>query len=168
MLKQSSELSSRGYFDYRIQPPATLAAVDAVVAETIALLRSRNDNLTSTAQPTLKWQAIKALLGGIMPFTAWTAANTDPFWLPMGNGTNNTQEWAPDLSAIAPLYWGPEISTKTLEGLCLGGVDAQLHVDGDRAVHVSLNTADAYHRAHPDAPPLRLALAHASLTLEED
>ncbi|KAF4776017.1 amidohydrolase 3 [Colletotrichum scovillei] len=168
LLRQNSELSSRGYFDYRIQPPATLAAVDVVVAETISLLRSRNDNSTIAAQPTLKWQAIKALLDGIMPFTARTAANTDPFWLPMGNRTNNTQEWAPDPSAIAPLYWDPEILTKTLEGLWLGGVDAHLHVDGDRAVHVSLDAADAYHRAHPDAPPLRLALAHASLTLEED
>ncbi|KAF9882264.1 amidohydrolase 3 [Colletotrichum karsti] len=168
LLKDSSELSSRGYFDYRIQPPATLEAVDAVVAETIALLASRNDNATISAQPTLKWQAIKALLDGIMPFSARTATNTDPFWLPVGNGTNGTQEWAPDPSAIAPLYWDPEILAKTLEGLWLGGADAQLHVDGDRAVHVSLDAADAYHRAHPDAPPIRLALAHASLTLEED
>ncbi|KAK1852106.1 amidohydrolase 3 [Colletotrichum chrysophilum] len=168
ILKESSELSSRGYFDYRVQPPPTLDAVDAVVAETIALLASRNDNSTVSAQPTLKWQAIKALLDGIMPFSARTAANTDPFLLPVRNGTNATQEWAPDPSAMAPLYWDPEILAKTLEGLWLGGVDAQLHVDGDRAVHVSLDAADAFWRNHPDAPPIRLALAHASLTLEED
>ncbi|KAF5512728.1 putative amidohydrolase YtcJ [Colletotrichum aenigma] len=168
ILKESSELSSRGYFDYRIQPPSTLEAVDAVVAENVALLASRNDNSTVAAQPTLKWQAIKALLDGIMPFSARTAANTDPFWLPVRNGTNETQEWAPDPSAIAPLYWDPEILAKTLEGLWLGGVDAQLHVDGDRAVHVSLDAADAFRRNHPDAAPIRLALAHASLTLEED
>ncbi|KAJ0293720.1 hypothetical protein Brms1b_003057 [Colletotrichum noveboracense] len=168
ILKESSELSSRGYFDYRVQPPPTLDAVDAVVAETIALLASRNDNSTVSAQPTLKWQAIKALLDGIMPFSARTASNTDPFLLPVRNGTNATQEWAPDPSAMAPLYWDPEILAKTLEGLWLGGVDAQLHVDGDRAVHVSLDAADAFWRNHPDAPPIRLALAHASLTLEED
>ncbi|KAF3797184.1 hypothetical protein GCG54_00009154 [Colletotrichum gloeosporioides] len=159
ILKDSSELSSQGYFDYRIQPPPTLEAVDTVVAETIALLASRNDDSTVSARPTLKWQAIKALLDGIMPFSARTAANKDPFWRP---------EWVPDPSAIAPLYWDSEILAKTLEGLWLGSVDAQLHVDGDRAVHVSLDAADAFRRNHPDAPPIHLALAQASLTLAEN
>ncbi|KAI9148334.1 amidohydrolase 3 [Paramyrothecium foliicola] len=151
ILQERGELSSRGYFDYRIQPPSTLEAVDAVVAETVALLTSRNDTQLSDLYP---------------PSTR-TAANFDPYWLPTTQA-NGTQTWAPDADAIAELYWDPEILAKTLEGLFLNGIDAQLHTTGDRAVHVSLDAVEAYQRAHPDAPPIRLALAHSDLTLEED
>ncbi|KAJ4215789.1 hypothetical protein NW759_009650 [Fusarium solani] len=167
IIKERGELSSRGYFDYRIQPPSTLEEVDAVVEETVELLASRNDNTTIGPEPTLKWQSIKALLDGILPYSARTAANTDPYWLPT-NGTNGTVEWAPDPDELARTYWEADILSKTLGGLFLKGVDAQLHTDGDRAVHISLDAAEDYRRAHPDAPPIRLALAHASLTLEED
>ncbi|RSL63215.1 hypothetical protein CEP54_005313 [Fusarium duplospermum] len=158
---------SRGYFDYRIQPPSTLEEVDAVVDETVELLASRNDNSTIGPEPTLKWQSIKALLDGIMPYSARTASNMDPYWRPT-NSTNGTVEWAPDPEALAGTYWEADILSKTLGGLFLKGVDAQLHTDGDRSVHISLDAAEDYCKAHPDAPPIRLALAHASLTLEED
>ncbi|KAH7013992.1 amidohydrolase family-domain-containing protein [Ilyonectria destructans] len=167
ILRQRNELSSRGYFDYRVQPPSTLEAVDAVVAETVELIHSRNDNSTIRPLPTLKWQAIKALLDGIPIFSARTAATVDPYWLPTTDA-NGTQTWAPDPEATAELYWNPDILAKTLEGLFLNGIDAQLHTTGDRAVHVSLDAVEAYKSAHPNAPPIRLALAHSDLTLEED
>ncbi|KAL6412434.1 amidohydrolase 3 [Ilyonectria robusta] len=168
IIKQAGDLSSRGYFDWRIQPPSTLEEIDAVVAETVELLASRNDNSTISPTPTLKWQSIKAFLDGIVIYSARTAANVDPYWLPVANGTNGTVEWAPDPSALSGTYWDADILSETLGQFFLNGVDAQLHVDGDLAVHVSLNAAEAYRKAHPKARPIRLALAHASLTLEED
>ncbi|KAJ4312529.1 hypothetical protein N0V84_009895 [Fusarium piperis] len=167
IIKERGELSSRGYFDYRIQPPSTLEAVDAVVDETVALLASRNDNSTIVPDPTLKWQSIKALLDGILPYSARTAATVDPYLLPT-NGTNGTVEWLPNPEGSAPTYWRADILSKTLGGLFLRGVDAQLHAVGDQAIHISLDAAEDYRRANPDAPEFRLALAHASLTLEED
>ncbi|KAH6695503.1 amidohydrolase family-domain-containing protein [Plectosphaerella plurivora] len=167
ILQERDELSARGYFDYRVQPTSTLEAVDAVVAETIELITSRNDNSTIGPRPAFKWQAIKALLDGIPIYSARTAAPVDPYWLPTTDA-NGTQVWAPAPEENAELYWDPEILAKTLEGLFLAGIDAQLHTTGDRAVHVSLDAVEAYKNAHPNAPPIRLALAHADLTLEED
>lgn len=107
-------------------------------------------------------------MDGIVIYSARTAANVDPYWLPVANGTNGTVEWAPDPAAISGTSWDADILSETLGQFFLNGVDAQLHVDGDLAVHVSLNAAEAYRKAYPKACPIRLALAHASLTLEED
>ncbi|KAL0931288.1 amidohydrolase 3 [Colletotrichum truncatum] len=165
---ESGGLSSRGYFDYRIQPPANLEAVDALVSETVALLASRNDNSTITRVPTLKWQAIKALVDGVPVFSARTAALTEPYLIPVANGTNGTQVWGPDPGPLPAPYWNAEVLAKTLEGFFLNDVDAQLHVTGDHAVHISLDAAEAHLRAHPNRREIRLALAHCTLTLEED
>ncbi|KAF6802049.1 amidohydrolase 3 [Colletotrichum sojae] len=168
LVQQAGNLSSRGYFEYRIQPPARLEDVDALVSETVALLASRNDNSSITRVPTLKWQAVKALVDGVPTYSARTAALTEPYLIPVGNGTNGTQVWGLDPGPLAATYWDAEVLAKTIEGLFLNDVDAQLHVTGDHAVHISLDAAEAYLRAHPGRREIRLALAHCSLTLEED
>lgn len=159
---QEGGLSARAYFDYRIEAPN--GSVDSLVANTVRAIRSLNDNSTMSAKPTLKWQAIKAFIDGVITYPARTAAVIEPYWS-LVNGSNTT--WAPDPSTMNEPYWNPEVLAATLSGLFLEGIDAQLHVDGDLAVRVGLDAAEAFRKAHPDQE-FRLGLAHDELSHPDD
>ncbi|KAK6840157.1 hypothetical protein PG987_006023 [Apiospora arundinis] len=127
-----------------------------------------HDNSTIGPKPTLKWQAIKAFLDGVITYPARTAALVDPYWNPV-NGSETAGEWAPDPSTMNKPYWSQEILDATLEGLFLAGVDAQLHVDGDLAVRYGLNAAQAFREKHPDRKgDFKLGLAHEELSHQDD
>ncbi|KAK6856401.1 hypothetical protein PG995_006588 [Apiospora arundinis] len=167
-LRSSDELSARAYFDYTIEPPETVQGVDELVANTVAALKAMHDNSTIGPKPTLKWQAIKAFLDGVITYPARTAALVDPYWNPV-NGSETAGEWAPDPSTMNKPYWSQEILDATLEGLFLAGVDAQLHVDGDLAVRYGLNAAQAFREKHPDRKgDFKLGLAHEELSHQDD
>jgi predicted amidohydrolase YtcJ len=59
------------------------------------------------------------------------------------------------------------VLTKTIEQLFMAGIDAQLHVDGDLAVQVGLDAAEAFRKKHP-GKDIRLGLAHNELSQESD
>ncbi|KAI3571633.1 amidohydrolase family-domain-containing protein [Fusarium oxysporum f. sp. albedinis] len=136
-IKAEGGLSARAYFGYLIEAPK---ALDAVV------------NLVNTV-PTLKWQAIKAFIHGVITYPANTAALIDPYWAPV-NGSELNGSWAPDKNSLNDPYWKLAILTKTLELLLLRGFDAQLHVDGDFAKFPRKD--------------FRLGLAHDELSHEKD
>ncbi|KAK8877723.1 amidohydrolase ytcJ-like [Apiospora arundinis] len=167
-LRSSDELSARAYFDYTIEPPETVQGVDELVANTVAALKAMHDNSTIGPKPTLKWQAIKAFLDGVITYPARTAALVDPYWNPV-SGSETAGEWAPDPSTMNKPYWSQEILDATLEGLFLAGVDAQLHVDGDLAVRYGLNAAQTFREKHPDRKgDFKLGLAHEELSHQDD
>jgi predicted amidohydrolase YtcJ len=163
-LQGKDELSARAYFDYRIEAPNSTAGVPSLVAQTLATLGLLHDNSTLQPKPALKWQAVKLFIDGVITYPSSTAALIDPYWLPV-NGSDTV--WAPDNSTLVKPYWGPEILTRTLERLFLGGIDAQLHVDGDLAVRTALNAAEAFRKAHP-GHDFRLGLAHDELSHPDD
>jgi predicted amidohydrolase YtcJ len=163
-LQANDELSARAYFDYRIEAPNSTAGVAALVADTLATLSPLHDNSTLQPKPSLKWQAVKLFIDGVITYPASTAALIDPYWLPM-NGSNTT--WAPDNSTLVKPYWSPEILTSTLEGLFLGGIDAQMHTDGDLSVRIALNAAETFREKHP-SHDFRLGLAHDELSHPDD
>jgi predicted amidohydrolase YtcJ len=163
-LQSKDELSARAYFDYHIDVPNSTAGVPSLVARTLATLGPLHDNSTLHPKPALKWQAVKLFLDGVITYPSSTAALVDPYWLPV-NGSNST--WAPDNSTLVKPYWSPEILTSTLEGLFLGGIDAQLHADGDLAVRIALDAAEAFRNRHLNHD-FRLGVAHDELSHPDD
>jgi predicted amidohydrolase YtcJ len=163
-IQDNDELTARAYFDYRIEAPNSTAGVAALVAQTLATLSPLHDNSTLQPKPTLKWQATKLFLDGVITYPASTAALIDPYWLPV-NGSDNL--WAPDNSTSVKPYWSRDILTQTLEGLFLGGLDAQLHADGDLAVRIALDAAESFRRNHP-GHDIRLGIAHDELSHPDD
>lgn len=157
-LKSNDELTSRVYCDYRIDSPSSLSAVKPIVDATVAKIKSMNDPAPISPKPTIKWQAIKGFVDGVITYPALTAAMVDDYLLPRpnDNGTN------------ADPYWPPAILAKTLELLFLAGVDAQLHTDGDMAVKISLDAAAAFRAKYPSKKNFRLGLAHDEVTLQSD
>ncbi|KAK8023508.1 hypothetical protein PG993_011574 [Apiospora rasikravindrae] len=167
-LRASGELTARAYFDYSIEPPASMEEVDEFVANTVSAIKSMNDKSTIGPKPTMKWQAIKGFLDGVITYPARTAAVVDPYWNPV-DGSETTAEWAPDPSTLNEPYWSQEILNATLEGLFLAGIDAQLHVDGDLAVRYGLNAAQAFLEKHPGHKGgFKLGLAHEELSHQDD
>ena len=163
-LQDKDELSARAYFDYWIEAPNSTAGVPALLAKTLATLGPLHDNSTLRPIPALRWQAVKLFIDGVITYPSSTAALIDPYWLPV-NGSDTL--WAPDNSTLVKPYWSPEILTRTLEGLFMGGIDAQLHVDGDLAVRTALNAAEAIRKAHPGLD-FRLGLAHGEVSHPDD
>jgi len=91
-------LSARAFFDYQIEAPNGAAGVADLVAKTLATLGPLHNNSTLQRKPSLKWQAIKLFLDGVITYPASTATLIDPYWLPV-NGTNETV-WAADNSTL--------------------------------------------------------------------
>ncbi|CAG1975544.1 unnamed protein product [Fusarium graminearum] len=165
-IKKEDGLSARAYFDYRIEAPSSVDGVSALVKNVTKQLKSWNDKSVVGPKPTLKWQAIKAFIDGVITYPSNTAALVDPYWAPV-NASNENGTWAPDKNSLNDPYWKPAVLTKTIEQLFLAGIDAQLHVDGDLAVKVGLDAAAAFRKKYP-GKDVRLGLAHNELSLESD
>ncbi|KAK8098688.1 uncharacterized protein PG998_011929 [Apiospora kogelbergensis] len=167
-LRGSDELTARAYFDFSIDPPESMEGVQALVSSTVAATIRMQDTSIIGPKPTLKWQAIKGFLDGVITYPARTAAVVDPYWNPV-NGSETSDKWAPDPSTMNQPYWSQEILNATLEGLFLAGIDAQLHVDGDLAVRYGLNAAQAFREKYPDRKgDFKLGLAHEELSHQDD
>lgn len=166
-IKEEDGLSARAYFDYRIEAPKSVDDVPALVNSVVKRLTSWNDDSTISPKPTLKWQAIKAFIDGVITYPSNTAALIDPYWAPV-NSSNENGTWAPDKSSLNDPYWKPAILTKTVELLFLAGIDAQFHTDGDLAVRVGLDAAEAFRKKHPAKKDFRLGLAHDELSHQKD
>lgn len=124
--------------------------------------------LDASCSISLKWQAVKGFLDGVITYPARTAAVVEPYWNPL-NASDADGEWAPDPSTLNQPYWSQEILSATLEGLFLAGIDAQLHVDGDLAVRYGLNAVQACLERYPDRKRhFRLGLAHEELSHQDD
>jgi predicted amidohydrolase YtcJ len=163
-IAQGNGLSARAFFDYQIEAPSSVDGVADLVAKTVQKIQGFHDNSTIQPAPSLRWQAIKAFLDGVITYPASTAALIEPYWSPV-NGSNNS--WAPDPSTIKKPYWSSDILTPTLSGLFLEGLDAQLHADGDYAVRIGLDAAESFRKEHPDRD-FRLGLAHDELSHPDD
>ncbi|PHH58582.1 hypothetical protein CDD81_3994 [Ophiocordyceps australis] len=163
-IRSENKLSARGFFDLFVDVPKSVNDVDSIVGKASETISKMHDNSTMGPGPTLKCQAIKGFLDGVIAFPAMTASLIDPYLSPV---ENSTTEWAPDPKTMIAPTWSPEILTKMLEQLFLKGIDAQLHVDGDLAVRTALDAAETFTKKHPEHD-FRLGLAHDELSHPDD
>ncbi|PHH84558.1 hypothetical protein CDD83_1737 [Cordyceps sp. RAO-2017] len=163
-VRQEGGLSARAFLDLLVSAPASKDEVDDLVSATARTISGLHDNSTIGPQPTVRVQAIKAFLDGVITSPSNTGAVIEPYWRPV-NGSET--DWAPDKSTLRQTYWSPGILAKTLEGMFLAGIDAQLHADGDLAVRVGLDAAESFRKKHPDHD-IRLGLAHNELSNRTD
>jgi predicted amidohydrolase YtcJ len=70
----------------------------------------------------------------------------------------------PDPDSRPDPYWSVDILSAVLEKLILKNIDAQIHVDGDLAVRVALDSLEYFRNKHGDAYDYRVGLAHNELT----
>lgn len=163
-IQQRGGLRARAYFDYRIEAPNSINDVPEHVSKSVKLIRSLDNNSTMQPAPSIKWQAVKAFLDGVITYPSRTAALIEPYWS-LVNGSNTT--WVPDPSTLKKPYWEPETLKRTLSGIFLASIDAQLHADGDLSVRIGLDAAESFRKEHPDHD-FRLGLAHDELSNEDD
>ncbi|KAJ4013962.1 hypothetical protein NW752_005674 [Fusarium irregulare] len=164
-IRKEGGLSARGYFDFWVETPDSVDGVPALVKNVTDTIKPFNDKKPLGPKPSLKWQAIKAFIDGVITYPSNTAALIEPYWAPVDGNENGT--WAPDKNSLTDPYWKPAVLTKTLEALFLAGIDAQLHVDGDLAVRIALDAAESFRKKHP-GKDIRLGLAHDELSHQDD
>ncbi|KLU82360.1 amidohydrolase 3, partial [Magnaporthiopsis poae ATCC 64411] len=166
-IKAEGGLTSRVYFDYRIDQPASIDGVGALVSETKAAITKLNDPSPLGPKPTLKWQAIKLFLDGVITYPSLTAAVLEPYLVPV-NASDLGGEWVEDPRTLAKPYWTPAILNKAVEALFLAGIDVQMHADGDLAVRIALDAVEAFRAKHPKMTNYRLGVAHDELSNPAD
>jgi predicted amidohydrolase YtcJ len=167
-IRKEGGLSARGYFDYRIEAPKSVDEVEDLVSHVVGTLKGLHDDSSKLGpEPTLKWQAIKAFIDGVITYPSSTAALIEPYWLPKTDAVTNQTTWSPDPTTLKDPYWQPEVLTKTLELLFLSKIDAQLHTDGDLSVRIALDAAESFRNKYPKKD-FRLGLAHDELSHQDD
>lgn len=163
-VRKEGVLSSRGYFDYRIDAPNSTAHIPTLVSHIINVTSTWNDPEDTGPVPSLKWQAVKIFVDGIILYPANTGAVIEPYFMPVGNGS----VWQPDPNALPDPFWTTEILAPTLEQLILKNIDAQIHVDGDLAVRIALDSIESFRKKYSDKYDYRIGLAHNELTDPDD
>lgn len=163
-VKQNGSLSARGYFDYRIEPPASKDKIEGALHDVLNVTSKFNDASQLKPEPILKWQAIKGFLDGVITYPSNTGALVEPYNMPVGN----TSQWAPDNSTLIEPYWRSDILTLMVERLILNHIDAQFHADGDLAVRIVLDAVESFRNAHPNYTDYRIGIAHDELTHADD
>ncbi|KAH6685429.1 amidohydrolase family-domain-containing protein [Plectosphaerella plurivora] len=141
-VQKDGDLSARGWFDWVIDAPNSTAGAGPLadlVEKNIALW---NDPAELGPVPALKWQAVKIFVDGVILYPANTGAVIEPYFLPI-------------LSAM-------------LEELIPKHIDAQIHVDGDLAVRVALDSLQNFREKHGDSFNYKIGLAHNELTNPSD
>jgi len=159
-VKAKGGLTARAYFDYKIDMPNTTDAIPALINDVVAQTSKYNDKTPAGRLPTIKWQAIKAFLDGVITYPTSTGAVLAPYYMPV----NGTDQWAPDNNTWPKTYWTPSTLNLVLEQLILHHIDAQMHADGDAAVRVGLDAVQFFRSRHPGNKDYKVGLAHDELT----
>jgi predicted amidohydrolase YtcJ len=163
-VQKDGGLSARGWFDWGINAPNSTAAVGALADEVEKTTALWNDPADLGPVPTLKWQAVKIYVDGVILYPANTGAMIEPYFLPVGN----TSSWASNPASRPEPYWSTEILSAMLEELILKNIDAQIHVDGDLAVRVALDSIQNFREKHGDNFNYKIGLAHNEVTDPSD
>ncbi|EHA56957.1 amidohydrolase 3 [Pyricularia oryzae 70-15] len=70
--------------------------------------------------------------------------------------------WVPAPESHTEPFWIPAVLDLTVQTLVAGGIDGQMHVDGDLGVWIALNAVEKVRATNPDAD-YRIGLAHAEI-----
>jgi predicted amidohydrolase YtcJ len=163
-LVRRDEMTARGFFNYLISPPDTVDGVKSLVQEVVNALPDRNNRTKLGPKPSLRTQAIKSFVDGVVNFPSNTAAMLEPYLDQVGNST----EWRPDNTSIIEPYWKANVINAMVEGLILNNVDLHLHVIGDAAVRRALDAMKVFRDKHPNITDYRVGLAHDEVMHPDD
>ena len=163
-LRSHGVLSARGYFDFLIQPGNDTCSADCWIEKALATRSKWHDSATVSKVPTMKWQAVKMFMDGVIFYPSLTGSTLEPYWELVNNST-----WAPPKNGtIIEPYWSKDLLAKTFKTLIDNKMDAQIHADGDRAVHTVLDGIQQLRDSHPDVTDYKIGIAHNELTSPDD
>ncbi|KAH7324137.1 amidohydrolase family-domain-containing protein [Stachybotrys elegans] len=163
-IKDEGSLSARAYFDYVVTSPNSTTAVESLIDDIVNFTQKWDDGSEMNPRPTVKWQAAKLFMDGVILYPANTGAVIEPYLVPTGNGS----VWEPDPRPKPEPYWASDILDLTIEQLILNQIDIQVHTDGDLAVRETLNSLERFRSSHGDEYDYRVGLAHNELTDPQD
>ncbi|KAM0270673.1 hypothetical protein ACHAQH_009328 [Verticillium albo-atrum] len=167
VIEKEGSLSSRGFFDYRVSAPSSVAAVPQLIKDVLNVTSFFSNRKDLAPKPSVKWQAIKGFIDGVITYPASTAAVVEPYRTPV-NGNPDSCSWAPDNSTLVKPYWPQDVLDATIEQLVLNNIDAQFHGDGDLGVRVVLDAVEAFRKRHPGVTDYRIGIAHNELSHPDD
>ncbi|CVL06525.1 uncharacterized protein FPRN_05189 [Fusarium proliferatum] len=163
-VKKQGGLTARGFFDYLVQPPNNTAGIDDLVKDVVNVTSAWNDKRELGPSPSMKWHAVKMFMDGVLLYPANTGSLIEPYFQPVAN----TSMWAPKSDFGPKTYWDKELLSLTLTKLFKKNIDAQIHVDGDRAVRTALDALEELRNKNPKLRDYRVGFAHNEVTDPSD
>ncbi|MQA23008.1 amidohydrolase [Rugamonas rivuli] len=162
-LHKQGKLTARAHFAVLIDLDKG-ATPQSAVAE---LLKQQKqfDQGPTVAAPSMQVRHAKLFMDGVISAPAFTGAMLEPYLV--NQGTADKPDWQPGASTGPASYFSPEALKTTLTELANARIDPHIHVDGDRAVRVSLDAIEAL-RATPAGKAMRPALAHDEIVAPAD
>jgi len=162
-LQKQGGLTARAHFALLL-PPAQASDPDKAVAALAAKAR-RYDQGPVRVAPTVAVRHAKLFMDGVIAAPALTGTMLKPY--NVNQGSNTDPHWVAGTSKGPDVYFPQESLRAILSGLAKHGITPHIHVDGDGAVHETLD-AIAYLRTTEYGRDVRPALAHNELVAPDD
>ena len=162
-LQQQGKLTARAHFAPRI-PPEDGPQAGKAVADVVALARQFDQGAIKPS-PSVTLRNAKLFMDGVIAAPALTGSMVEPYFV--DQGTPQQPHWVPGTSRGPATYFPPKVLQALLLGLCKAGLDPHIHVDGDGAVHETLDALRVM-RAAPGCKAVRPALAHDEIVVPDD
>jgi predicted amidohydrolase YtcJ len=154
-LQRQGKLTARAHFGVLID--LDKGATPAAAVADLLRQKKQFDQGPTRVAPSMQVRHAKLFMDGVIAAPAFTGAMLEPYLV--NRGTDDQPDWQPGPSNGPPTYFTPAALDTTLAALAKAQIDPHIHVDGDRAVRVSLD-AIARLRATPAGKRVRPALAH--------
>ena len=162
-LQRQGKLTARAHFAVLIDLDKG-ATPQRAVAELLRQKKQFDQGPTKVA-PSMQVRHAKLFMDGVISAPAFTGAMLEPYLV--NKGTEQQPDWQPGPSNGPPTYFSQPALRSTLDVLARAGIDAHIHVDGDRAVRETLD-AIAWLRGTPAGKKARPALAHDEIVAPAD
>ena len=162
-LRKQGKLTARAHFAVLIDLDKG-ATPQSAVAELLKQQKQFDQGPTVVA-PSMQVRHAKLFMDGVISAPAFTGAMLQPYLV--NKGTPEKPDWQPGASTGPAVYFSQEALKATLTELANARIDPHIHVDGDRAVRVSLDAIE-YLRTTPAGKNVRPVLAHDEIVAPSD
>ena len=162
-VQKQGGLTARAHFALLL-PPAQAADPDKAVAALVAKAR-RYDQGPARVAPTVAVRHAKLFMDGVIAAPALTGTLLQPYNVNQGSGAN--PHWVAGTSKGPDAYFPQQALRTILSGLAKNGITPHIHVDGDGAVHETLDAIE-YLRGTEYGRDVRPALAHDEMVATAD
>ena len=162
-LHKQGKLTARAHFAVLIDLDKG-ATPQSAVAELLKQQKEFDQGPTVVA-PSMQVRHAKLFMDGVISAPAFTGTMLEPYLV--NRGTADKPDWQPGPTTGPASYFTPEALRATLTELANAHIDPHIHVDGDRAVHESLDAIE-YLRTTPAGKDIRPVLAHDEIVAPSD
>ena len=162
-LHKQGKLTARAHFAVLVDLDKG-ATPQSAVAELLKQQKQFDQGPTVVA-PSMQVRHAKLFMDGVISAPAFTGAMLQPYLV--NKGTPEKPDWQPGASTGPAVYFSQEALKATLTELANARIDPHIHVDGDRAVRVSLDAIE-YLRTTPAGKNVRPVLAHDEIVAPSD